>query len=160
MRLLYTLTLLASALLIATSCHKLDTKTVSKSNDLILGTWTIKKVQNSVSQDGTWGKNDVTNNFKGWTFEFRPDNTARLTIPNENLSLEGYWELYETYKYDTDGDQTTEMNLYMYYDNPDSLEQYREFTWMDMSANKNTFKAEETRTIDGQKTRYYYELSR
>lgn len=160
MRLIYTLALLTSVLLIATSCHKLDTKTVSKSNDLILGTWTIKKVQNSVNQDGTWGKNDVTKNFEGWTFEFRPDNTSRLIIPNENLSLEGYWEMYETYKYDTDGDETTEMNLYLYFENPDNLDEYREFTWIDMKANKTTFKAEEVRNLTGHKVRYYYELSR
>lgn len=158
MRLFYTLTLFASILLIASSCNKLDNKSISKSNKLIVGTWTIKKVKNSVNQDGTWGKNDVSNNFEGWTFEFRPDNTARLTIPNENLSVEGGWELYETYN--SDEDETTSMNLYMYFDHPDNWDEYREFTWLEMTVNKNTFKALEVRHFTDYKVNYYYELSR
>jgi len=160
MRLLYTFTLLASTLLIATSCHKLDSKTISDSNDLIQGTWNLTKVKNNVTQDGILANNDVSNNFEGWTFEFRPDNSAHLNIPSENLSLEGYWEMYETYDQDSEGSQTSKMNLYMYFDNPDSLDQYREFTWFNMKIKKDTFKAEEIRYLSDNKVYYKYELSR
>lgn len=157
MRHLYTLLILIGLIGLMSSCKDLDTHTPERAAEKIKGTWTIRKVENNVKNDGKWSRNDVTDDFQDWIFSFEENGYASLRIPEENLFVEGGWEVYENIDYDTDGERTTNIELYMYFFHPTSNE-YREFYWQDMKVSSSLFKAREKRTISGQKVTYFYEL--
>ena len=71
---------------------------------------------------------DVTKSYEDWVFSFEENGYASLRIPNENLFLEGGWEVYENFDVDNDGDQTSTIEMYMYFFHP-TLDDFREFYW-------------------------------
>ena len=157
MRHLFTLLILIGFIGLMSSCKDLDSYSPGKATEKIKGTWTIKKVENNVNYDGKWGRNDVTKSYEDWVFSFEENGYASLRIPNENLFLEGGWEVYENFDVDNDGDQTSTIEMYMYFFHP-TLDDFREFYWRDMKASNSLFKAREKRTVAGQKVTYFYEL--
>lgn len=143
-----------------TSCHQVDNMTFTKAEREVMGEWKIKRVQNRIKKDGKWGKNDVSQNYRDWTFTFNTDYSATLYIPDEDLFLEGIWEMYETTETDNDGDVNLVKRLYIYVYDPDNWDVYREFDWRDMRISSTKFVAQELRYLEGDEHRYYYELSK
>jgi hypothetical protein len=146
-------------LLALVGCNKLDSQSFYTANERVQGKWTVSKVETKVSRDGKWGKKDVTSNFEGFEFDLDQSGFLSMFTPKENKTYEGYWYMYEDWSWDED-DQEEEVTfrLYMYLEDPDSTDLFKEMTWTNMQVSDSKFKAEEKRTVNGQSVTYYYTL--
>lgn len=161
MKNIYRILLIGLIVVVASSCRRdLDSLNLNQAESRIVGSWTITKVENKVRFDGKWGRNNVSGNFRNWRFGFSADRTMTLYIPDENLSLQGTWEMYEDWATDTDGDRELVTFLYMYIYDPTDSELWREIYWEDMSASNDTFRAREIFFQNGKRVTYFYELER
>jgi hypothetical protein len=161
MRKSYTVLFAVLVLIVASSCRRdVDSLSVFEAESRLIGTWTMSKVENKVRYDGKWGRNDVSHNFRNWEFTFSPDYTMTLYIPDEDLNLVGYWEMYEDWESDSDGDGDWVNYLYMDVYDPDSIQVRRVMTWEDMSISPNNFRAREILFDSGKRVTYFYELGR
>lgn len=162
MKRLYFLFIAAAIVLFSESCNDLDNVSIASAQERIKGEWYIQKVENRAQRDGQWGKNDVTSNYKDWQFNFLDNGVATLYIPEEDLWLDGYWEVYEKLDYDNDNSASSTTRLYMYFEDytQPNANISREFDLGNLKVSKTKFIGMERRSVGVETHKYYYELRR
>lgn len=161
MKQMYRILIVGLIVFMAGSCQKnLDNLSVSEAESRIVGKWTMTQVKNNVRGDGKWSKNDVSGSYNNWEFTFNADLTMNVYIPDEDLTLDGNWEVYEDWQTEAEGETDLNTFLYMYLYDPEDTTKWRELVWEDMRVSDSKFRGQEETVINGEKVFYFYEMER
>ena len=146
--------------LLFSNCRDVNDLSYNTVMNRVTGKWTIEEVR--LKDNKRLFSTDITETYKGFTFDFKYDNTLVVHNPKEDKMLYGTWYLDENWVWDEDENEyDVEYQISsVVYDLSDTT-QYRHMIWKDLKVNNSKLNAIENRmSDDGKRHKYSFKLRR
>jgi len=145
---------------VLSGCSNTDNLSFDTVQSRVIGKWTIHKIK--LLDNRRLFSSNITDIYKDFTFEYKPDNTLEVFNARENKLLQGIWYLDEIWSWDEENQQNeSSYKIYSLVSDPTDSSAYREMYWSDLRVNNRTMHITESRlSDDGQTHKYSYELRR